>query len=79
MKTGDSIKIICYSHTKPKWTFVHFKHLVYSLLKKKNVFGNLIYIKHASPDFNRGIYTCEGTRKSGESFKANSAVEVVCK
>ena len=77
---GDVIRVTCYSHTTPKWTFSGFTaHARKNVeVKKKYVFGNVVYIKYAAIE-NEGRYKCHGTWKSGKSFNATSRVDVGCK
>ena len=77
VKLGDIISVICYSHKTPKWTFEGYTRENMEV-KKKYVFGNVFYIKHASLE-NEGTYKCHGTRKSGVPFNAISDVYVGCK
>ena len=77
---GDVIRVTCNSHTTPKWTFSSFRANARENVevKKKYLFGNVVYIKYASVD-HEGKYKCQGTWKSGKSFNAMSRVDVGCK
>ena len=79
LKVREPIRITCFSHTKPKWTYsgYYMGFLKTDIkVKKKIVFENNIFIKHASKYTYNGVFTCQGSDKSGQSFNASARVIV---
>jgi len=79
---GEPLKITCFSHTIPVWTYRGLSGGVqteYMEVKKKYVFGNTIMAPEALENEHMGTFYCKGTTQSGHILRAPSKVYVGCK
>ena len=76
---GQPLKIVCNSNSTAKWEFTRVFTGRVLPIKKRYIFGNVIYIPKASHDDNTGTYICHGYSHSEKDFVAFSVAYVACK
>jgi len=75
--TGQPFQIICNSFTTPQWTYSGWENADMKEntgVKKKYVYGNMIFVPKASGYNNYGKYHCSGDTSTGEKFFVSSEV-----
>ena len=73
------IKIICDSDSIAKWKFTPIFTDKVVPIKKRYIFGNIIYKPKAIHAFDSGTYICNGYSHSEKDFVASSVSYVACK
>ena len=76
---GQPLKIICNSDSIVKWQFIRVFTTRVVHIKKRYIYGNVIYMPKASHDDNSGTYICNGYSDTGKKFVVSSVAYVACK